>query len=119
MVLLGPCVNVGYGIIDEESSKDGMYIHDHKDGVRLYRRVRNGEKPSLSVRSFPKEQFVLGDWVGCTYLDEDGRKKEIKGSTRTLAITPDGKRLFVFHKSKGVLYLIKGGKFRITNWMYD
>jgi len=120
LVRVGACIDSGYCVTDRASKKDGRYVHDHKAGVKLYRRAKPNEKPDVTYRNFPRQLFVLGDWLGCTVIDEEtGRTREIAGSSRIRAASPDGKKLVAVHVTKGVLYVIQGGKFRITDWMYD
>lgn len=118
LVLLGPALDTGYRITTRGSKKDWdqEYVHDHKDGVKLYRRARRGESFHRRMTP-PKACWLLGAWLGCTYLDLDGEQHEIPGS-RLRAIAPNKRTLFVLGP-KGVKYVITGGRFRITEWMYD
>lgn len=117
IVLMGACIDCGYNVTNSRSKKDGRYVHDHEDGVKLYRRAEDGEQPSKTL-SPPSQVFVLGNWLGCTYDDGTG-KRELNGSSRIKACTDNGKRLFAIHSTKGCLYVISGGSFRIRDWMYD
>lgn len=118
LVLVGECLDCGYEVTNRRSSKAGRYVHDHKASVRVYRRARRGEHPNKTLKRQPKELFVLGDWLGCTYRDADG-EHEIKSNSRVKACTADGKTLYAIHTTKGCLYVISGGKFRIKDWMYN
>lgn len=120
LVRLGRAVDVGYVILDGRSEKQPgqQYVHDHKEGVHVYRRARSNEQPDRTYKPV-KTVTVLGGWLGCTYVDDRGNLREIKGSQRSRCTTPDGKRLYVVHLSRGVEYVIVGGGFRITDWMYD
>lgn len=117
IVLMGDCLDCGYDVTNRRSNKDGRYVHDHKSGVKLYRRANGDERPSKTL-SPPRQVFVLGNWLGCTY-DDGTEKQELMGSSRIKACTDDGKRLFAIHSTKGCLYVVSGGSFRIRDWMYD
>lgn len=118
IVLMGICLDCGYDVPDNlTSGKSGRYVHDHKSGVRLYRRARRGE-PATKTLKPPRQVFVLGNWLGCTYDDGEG-EQELLGSSRVKACTDNGQRLFAIHSTKGCLYVISGGSFRIRDWMYD
>jgi len=117
IVLIGTNVDCGYNVTDRRSIKAGRYVHDHKSGVKLYRRAENGERATKTLTP-PRQVFVLGDWLGCTY-DDGGEEHELTGSSRVKACTDNGKRLFAIHSTKGCLYVISGGSFRIRDWMYD
>jgi hypothetical protein len=118
LVYMGPAIDTGYRVVtrDSEKTENQEYVHDHKDGVKLWRRPRGRENPDKRMRP-PRTCWLLGVWLGCTYLHRDGRKKEI-GGRRLKAIAPNEKILFALGP-KGVEYVIMGGKFRITDWMYD
>jgi len=115
--LMGTCLDCGYSITDRRSKKSGRYVHDHEGSVKLYKRAGRGDRVSKTM-SPPKQVFVLGSWLGCTYVD-DGKEIELRGSKAIKACTDNGKRLFAIHKTKGCLYVISGGSFKITDWMYD
>lgn len=117
IVLMGACIDCGYDVTNRRSEKDGRYVHDHEAGVKLYRRAERNERASRTL-SPPRQVFVLGNWLGCTYDDGTG-KQELMGSSRIKACTDNGKRLFAIHSTKGCLYVISGGSFRIRDWMYD
>ena len=119
LVLLGAATDTGYRVDVKGSEKEynKESVHDHKDGVKLYRRARRGELPD-KVMPVKSTCWKLGKWLGATYLDEDdGRQREVAAG-RLRAISPSKKILFICD-SKGVKYVIMGGKFRITDWMYD
>jgi len=121
LVCVGTCLDVGYTVIDKRSTKDGHYVHDHGEGVKLYQRALPGERVAINYDPPPRGFAVIGRWLGCTYLDEDGRKREIKGTARCKALaTPDRKRLFVMNAAKGgIIGMIKGGNFRVKDWLYE
>lgn len=120
LTYVGACLDVGYTVIDANSTKDGHYVHDHGAGVKLYQRALPGERVDINYTSPPQAFAVIGYWLGCTYLDEDGNKQEIKGTVRCKALaTPDRKRLFIMHSSKGVVGMISGGNFRVKDWLYE
>jgi hypothetical protein len=118
MVLLGRGVDVGYRSIDLSSSKGrNPYVHDFGNGVKVYRRARNGERPDKVWHNFPKEITVLGMALGFSYEDHNGNLKEVKGGRRKLATTPDRKTLVLI--GKGVDYLLVGGNMRVRDWIRD
>lgn len=118
LVLLGVGVDTGYRIVTSGSNKDRdqEYVHDHKDGVKVYRRARNGERHDRRMRP-AKTCWLLGAWLGCTYVGANGKQKEVPGK-RLRAVAPNQKTLFALGP-RGVEYVIMGGNFRITDWMYD
>jgi hypothetical protein len=117
VTLVGQCIDCGYSITDRRSNKSGRYVHDHEGRVKLYARANPGDPVSKTMTP-PKQVFVLGNWLGCTFKDRDG-EHEINGSSTIKACTDNGKRLFAVHVTKGCLYVISGGSFKITDWMYD
>jgi hypothetical protein len=120
LVLLGECTEVNYQIIDPDSDKDldQVYFHDHGPRVQVYKRCERGDSADLSYSSFPKDLVVLGSFPGLIVIDEDGNEREIQGSKQKLVAAPDRHRLVIVD-NRGVLYLIKGGKLRIDDWIYD
>lgn len=118
MKCLGLCVDVGYDIIDRDSNKDGRYVHDHHDGVKVYKRMEGGGRADLEYRNFPTELMVLGNNLGFTYEDADGVMHEVPGSkSKKICTNSSGDKLIIVD-SKGVLFLIKGGKMRVKDWIY-
>lgn len=119
LVLLGACVDVGYGIIDPKSKKEKgvWYVHDHKAGVRIYRRAATQERPTRTYKSFPLYHMVLGSWLGATFVGPDGEEQEIRGNKRIKLCTPDKKKLVAIHDTRGVIYVIQGGALKITDWI--
>lgn len=119
MVLVGKGEDVGYGIMNKHSNKDGWYVHDFGPDVKVYRRARRGESPDRIWSSFPPTLTVLGYNIGFTYIDEDGNMKEVKGSkSKYLGVTPNKKTLVVVGKN-GVEYLMEGGMMRVEDWIYN
>jgi len=114
--LLGSCIDCGYSV-QHESSKEGHYVHDHKDGVKIYRRARAGGRVDLNMRSFPREAVVLGKFLGATWRDAGGKTHEIKGAGYLTA--PTTRMLAVVKQGSGVEYVIKGGSMRVDDWIYD
>ena len=49
LTLLGDGVDVGYGIKDRRSSKDGWYVHDFGAGVKVYRRAKGRERVAKNL----------------------------------------------------------------------
>jgi len=119
LVLLGRGVDVGYGIVDHASSKDGRYVHDFGRGVKVYRRARAGERADVTWRNFPSELMMLGDCIGFTYEDDEDVKHEVSGSTRKKLATNSAGRMLVIVGPKGVEHVFKGGNMRVTDWIYD
>lgn len=121
MVFIGTGKDVGYGISNPDSFKDGWYVHDFGSGVKIYRRCRDGERPTKTWRSFPTQLTNLGWNLGFTYNDggPNGPMKEVKGSrSKFLAVTPNRKTLVVID-GVGVLYLMEGGAMRVDDWIRD
>jgi hypothetical protein len=119
VVLVGPAIDVGYGIKDSRSAKDGWYVHDFGKGVKMYRRAKPNEKPTHIWRgTFPEEFMVLGWNLGFTYkLKGKDTKIERKGSPRSrLAVAEDKKILFVIDPT-GVIFLFKGGRMNVSDWI--
>jgi hypothetical protein len=121
MVFIGTGKDVGYGISNPDSFKDGWYVHDFGAGVKIYRRPRRGERADKTWRNFPSQLTNLGWNLGFTYNDggPNGPMKEVKGSrTKHLAVTPNRKTLVVLD-GVGVLYLMEGGAMRVDDWIRD
>lgn len=118
LVHVGTVTDTGYRVVTPGSEKtyNQEYVHDHKDGVKLYRRARGRENPDRNMRP-PLNCWLIGVWLGCTYIDREGKQRELSGR-RMKAIAPNEKTLFALGPD-GVEYVITGGKFRITDWMYD
>jgi len=121
MVFIGTGKDVGYGISNPDSFKDGWYVHDFGAGVKIYRRPRSGEQSTKTWSSFPHQLTNLGWSLGFTYNEDgpDGQMVEVKGSRRKhLAATPNRKTLVVID-GVGVLYLMEGGAMRVDDWIRD
>lgn len=121
MVLVGVGKDVGYGISNKHSSKNGWYVHDFGSSVKVYRRAKKGEKATKTWRSFPRQLTNLGYNLGFTYLDGgvDGPMKEVKGSSQKyLGVTPN-RRTLVVVGPRGVEYLMEGGNMRVDDWIRD
>jgi transcriptional regulator with XRE-family HTH domain len=121
MVLIGVGKDVGYGIANKHSMKDGWYVHDFGSQVKIYRRARDGERATKTWSSFPRQLTNLGYNLGFTYLEggKDGPMKEVKGSrSKYLAVTPN-RRTLVILGPKGVEYLMEGGSMRVDDWIRD
>lgn len=94
------------------------YIHDHKNGVKVYRCDRAAESLELAVeRTVPswlrnvRELTWLGDCLGFAYHDGD-REHEARGTKPLpeLYTTPSGKALLVIQGKRRLLALVWGGK---------
>jgi hypothetical protein len=126
LIYLGTGVDIGYGVTDKRSEKEGWYVHDFGRNVDIYKlatgQTRGGvaQHPGTTLRTFPRELLVLGYNLGFTYEDDSGRKHEVKGSSRKklCASLPDKRRLVVVGP-RGVEYVCWGGSMRIKNWIYD
>jgi hypothetical protein len=121
LVLLGPCIDVGYQIRDKRSTKDGRYVHDHKDKVKVYRKARKGEKVSkrYAPGRFPRELMVLGIGIGFTYRDHNGEEIEVRGTRDKRLCTNASGKLLALVDGRGVNYVICGGSMRVRDWIYD
>lgn len=118
--LAGPAVHVLYHSdkLNPTTGKDEGwidYVHDHKDGVNIYRTDVGFDGPIRKVprRIWNAPSLVrLGDSLGFAYRDEDGM--EIEGKAKKplpeLYTTPDGKALIVVQSKRRVLALIWGGQ---------
>jgi len=112
----GRCRDVGYEILESESSKDGLYVHDCGKGVGFYTPAPRNSNAGVSV-AVPVDLWVLGAWTGATVENEQGTR-EVRGSRQTLLCTnKSGKTLFVVHKSKGLVAVIRGGNLRVVDWI--
>lgn len=120
LVLLGSAVDVGYRAKDRHSNKGrGPYVHDFGGGVRAFRRARKSEHVDKVWRNFPTNLTVLGQALGFTYQDANGRTREVKlGKTKRLSTTPS-RRVLVVVGSKGVEYVIEGGNMHVADWIRD
>lgn len=116
LVCLGPALTIGYDV-RHRSSKKGAYIHEHHSGVKVYRRAKSGERADLTLRDFPRDLFVLGDNLGFSYEDEDGRTHEVRGSSRRKLATNTRGNILVVIGPTGVDFLLRGGKLKVTDWI--
>lgn len=101
----------------EKPKKPIDYIHEHKDGVKVYRCDRGFNGPERTVPKYICEAEVLvklGKCLGFAYEDENGDivEAECTGNIDLYAI-PSGKALLVIENKKKVLALIWGGKLRV------
>lgn len=121
MVFLGPCLDIGYKPPKRSEKGQHNYVHDHKDGVKVYCRPNaapNDAEPSLHYKKFPPEIWALGYNIGFSYCDRfDGEEYEVKGSSRKkLCTDASGKKLYVVD-GEGILFLVKGGELQVTDWI--
>jgi hypothetical protein len=120
-VLAGPAFNVMYRS-DKNDPSTGKpvrapidYIHDHEDGVHVYRCDRAIGGLDTAVPSFIRDVdslVLLGDCLGFTYEDEHGDAIEA-APTRPLPelyTIPSGRALVVVQSKRTVLALIWGGR---------
>lgn len=121
LALLGPCLDVGYGIVDRSSNKSGRYVHDHKNAVKVYRRAKAGERVAKSYAPgrFPTDLVVLGQGIGFTYQGASGDRVEVPGTTGKRLCTNSKGNMLVCVDKGGVKYVIRGGKMRVSDWIYD
>lgn len=120
LILVGTGLDIGYGVQDLRSEKEGWYVHDFGRGVKVYRRAEMNERPDTTLRGFPSTLLVLGSNLGFTYKGDDGRKHEVKGSSRKklCATLPDRRKLVVIGPG-GVEFVAWGGKMRVEDWIRD
>jgi hypothetical protein len=104
---LNPTTGADEGTID--------YIHDHKDGVKVYRTDAHFSGRSKRVPKWIRETkslVRLGICTGFGYVDKDGY--EIEAKTRSplpeLYTIPSGKALLVIQSKRRVIALIWGGR---------
>jgi hypothetical protein len=119
--LVGPALNVMYRSDKNDPStgkpvkKPIDYIHDHEDGVSVYRCDRAAEGGQVTVPSFIKSVdslVLLGDCLGFTYEDENGDAIEASPTNPLpeLYTIPSGRALLVVQSKAKVLALIFGGR---------
>jgi len=121
MIIVGVGKDVGYGILNKYSHKDGWYVHDFGPKVKIYRRAKSGERADRTWRNFPRTVTNMGHNLGFTYLKGgvDGPMKEVKGAeNKYLAFTPS-RRTIVVVGPRGIEYLMEGGNMRVDNWIRD
>jgi hypothetical protein len=118
--LAGPALYVLYQspkcdpITYKKPKKPINYIHEHKDGVKVY--LAGGDGP---IRKVPKRVSEvtsltrLGKFLGLGFLDGDEEvAMEASGKVDLYAI-PSGKSLLVIENRRNVLAMIWGGKLRV------
>lgn len=119
--LAGPAFNVMYRS-DKNNPSTGKpergpidYIHDHDDGVNVYRCDRSAGRPDTAVPGWicdVEELVKLGDCLGFTYEDDSGDAIEASPThpMPELYTIPSGRALLVIQSKRKVLALIWGGK---------
>ena len=118
VVLIGEGKTVGYGIIEPHSTKEGRYVHDFHDGVKVYRRARKNERPTKTFKTFPTDLMVLGFFLGMSFDSGEETEEVIGNRNKWLCTTSGGKKLVVVNqKTNAVEYLIYGGKMQVTDWI--
>lgn len=121
LVLVGAGVEINYKVNVVDSAKDNgaSYVHQFENNVKIYRRARAGESPDEVWKNFPGELSVLGYALEFSFVDPtDGETYETKPAQHDkLATTPDGKTLVIVGSS-GVKFVARGGKMKVTNWIY-
>lgn len=120
LVLIGTGLDIGYGVQDRRSEKEGWYVHDFGQGVKVYRRAKPNEQADVTLYDFPQDLLVLGNNLGFTYKGIRGRRHEVKGSSRKklCATLPDRRRLVVVGPH-GVEFMAWGGRMRVKDWIRD
>lgn len=120
LVLLGAGVEINYEVNVADSAKDhgAKYVHKFESNVKIYRRARADEQPDVVWKNFPSELSVLGYALEFSFEDADGETYETRpAKSDKLATTPDGKTLVIIGSS-GVKFVARGGKMKVTNWIY-
>ena len=118
--IAGDAVNVLYSSdkLNPETGKDEGwidYIHDHKEGVAVY---RTDAHFSGRTRKVPKwiwgvdELTWLGHCLGFAYNDESGKEVQAQADAPLpeLFTIPSGRALIVVQSKSHVLAMIWGGK---------
>jgi hypothetical protein len=119
-VLAGPAVNVMYRSDKNDPSTGAPvrraidYIHEHDDGVNVYRCDSSFRGPGRSVPAYianAKELVLLGDCLGFAYLDDTDTEiqADATGALPELYTIPSGRALLVVQGKSRVLALIWGG----------
>lgn len=116
---VGPALNVMYRSDKNDPStgepvkKPIDYIHDHEDGVHVYRCDRAAEGGQVTVPSFIKNVdslVLLGECLGFTYdADEGAIEATPTRPLPELYTIPSGRALLVVQSKAKVLALIWGG----------
>jgi transcriptional regulator with XRE-family HTH domain len=119
LVLLGAGIEINYKVNVVDSAKDNgaSYVHKFEDNVKIYRRARAGEQPDVVWKNFPSELSVLGYALEFSFENAEGTFETKPAQHDKLATTPDGKTLVVIGSS-GVKFVARGGKMKVTNWIY-
>lgn len=93
------------------------YIHEHEDGVKLYRldRVSPSRVPNWIHEA--TALTLLGKCLGFAYTDKDGEEIEARGTDPLpeLYCIPSGKALLVVEDKSRVVALLWGGKLRVES----
>lgn len=93
------------------------YIHDHKEGVKVYRLDDEDVGPLRRVPRFISDATALtflGKCLGFAYIDSDGDEVQAEcEGTSLYAVPPDGRGLVVVDRDRYVTALIWGGSLRV------
>lgn len=119
LMLLGAGVEINYEVNVADSAKDdgARYVHKFESNVKIYRRARANETPDVTWKNFPGDLMVLGYALEFTYENDEGVFETSPAKSDKLATTPDGKTLVVIGSS-GVKFVARGGKMKVTDWIY-
>lgn len=120
VTLAGPALNVMYRS-DKNDPSTGKevrapidYIHDHEEGVNVYRTDRSTGRGNKAVPGWicdVDSLVLLGDCLGFTYdTDEGAIEAEPTRPLPELYTIPSGRALLVIQSKRTVLALIWGGR---------
>lgn len=116
---LGRGVDVGYAGPKGTRTKTGRFVHDFKSGVVVMKRGNGPKAVSLN----PPEEATLnvaGRFLGLTYRGADGKEHELRGAAgQQLCWDPTDPQIAYVVDSKGILFVISGGYFRVDDWLYN
>lgn len=100
------------------------YIHEHESGVKVYWCGEGGEDTRVprKVSKADNELTCLGEFLGCSYIDENEDEIEIECSSSKVELyavpnptnlCPEGHALLIVENKRDVVAMIWGGKLRV------
>ncbi len=120
MVLAGDAIEVLYRsskldpVTRRAPKKPIDYIHDHDEGVKVYRTgLRGGETRVPAFITDVHELVLLGQCLGLAYGNPDGETEtemQVREPFPELYTIPSGKALLVIQDKKRVEAIIWGGR---------